>query len=171
MYKNTPNPKNTAGKLTALITLIIGAALFGLSYTNMIKPAWLSQIFGLILVAVAIYIASVYLLRRYTFIIEASDTDTSVADFIITEQKNNRDITVCRIGVDEIISARVVTPQNKKTVAEERKSMKRYSYDTQFAPNRQIEIVAQYEDEKLSIIVTYDEKLLNILNSHIKNRV
>jgi hypothetical protein len=38
---------------------------------------------------------------------------------------------------------------------------KNYTYDSNFAPNRQIEIVATVEDETYSILVSYDEDLLS----------
>ncbi len=169
MYKNTPKLQNKAAKLTALLCLLSGAALFMLSTANLISLPWLAQISGIILLTAAIYIASVYLLRQYTFIIEKSNIENDDGyDFVITERKNNRDVTVCRLGTEEIISVRVVTPQNKKAVEKERKSMSRYMYDTQFAPSRQIEIVSVYDGEKLSILITYDENLLEILNDNIK---
>lgn len=169
MYKNTPKIKNKAGKITALTLLICGAALFVLSNYNLIYPVWLAQAVGIILIAIAIYIASAFLLRQFTFAIEESNNDSSAAnyEFVISERRSNRDTTVCRIGLDEIILAREITPQNKKAVMQERKGMEKFTYDNQFAPTRQIEIVAVIDGEKISVITTFDEQLLKILKENI----
>lgn len=169
MYENTPKLRNKAAKLTALLCLLSGAALFMLSTADLISLPWLAQISGIILITAAIYIASVHLLRQYTFIIERSNIENHDGyDFVISEKKNNRDVTVCRLGTDEIISVRVVTSQNKRAVEKERKNMSRYMYDTRFAPSRQIEIVSIYDEQKLSILITYDDELLKILQNNIK---
>lgn len=171
MYKNTPKIKNKAGKITALTLLICGAALFILSTYNLIYPVWLAQAVGIILITIAIYIASAFLLRQFTFSVEESNSGTESAnyDLAISERRSNKDITVCRIGLDEIILTREVTPQNKKAVMQERKGMGKFTYDNQFAPTRQIEIVAVIDGEKISIITTFDEKLLQILKENISS--
>ena len=168
MYCKTPKPKNTAAKITALVCLILGASLFILANENLISLPWLAQITGIFMITASIYIASVYLLKQYTFIIEKSDipsADGSLGyDFVITERRSGRDITVCRLGLEEISLAREVGPTNRKSVLNERKNKKRYSYDASFAPNRQLEITSAYDNEEISLLITYDEELLNKIN-------
>ena len=164
MYKNTPKPKNTYAKIVSLVSLILGAALFAMSNAKIIAAPAVAQLFGLLLLTVSIYVASVFLLRQYTFTIEENPSSQErELDFTVTERKNNRDITVCRIGLDEIVLAREVNAQNKKTVAAERKSMKRYTYDTAFIAAKKIEIVCKCDDDDISLLVTFDEQLLNLL--------
>ncbi len=166
MYKNTPKPKNTYAKIVALVSLILGALLFIMANSNIIAAPAIAQILGLLLVTLSIYIASVFLLRQYTFSVEPNpSSDERELDFTITERKGNRDITVCRIGLDEIVLAREVNPQNKKIVNTERKKMKRYAYDTSFFAPKQIEIVSKFDGEDISILITYDEELLKILSN------
>jgi hypothetical protein len=166
MYKMTPRLKNTYAKIVSLVSLILGATLFVVSnMENVLYPA-IAQLFGLILLTASIYIASVFLLRQYTFAIDQNPNgDKGELDFTITERKGNRDITVCRIGLDEITSAREVNGKNKKAVESERKKMQRYTYDTSFIPARRIEIICRFDDNDLSILVTFDEQLLKILNN------
>jgi len=165
MYKNTPKPKNTYAKIVSLVSLILGSVLFVVSNSKGVAAPAVAQLFGILLMTAAIYIASVFLLHQYTFAIEQNPSgDDGELDFIITERKGNRDITVCRIGLDEITSVREVNTQNKKAVAKERKNMKRYLYDTTFIPVRRIEIVCSFDGEDISILATFDEQLLRMLS-------
>ena len=166
MFKSTPKPKNTYAKIVSLVSLILGATLFAVSNMENVSYPAIAQLFGLILLTAAIYIASVFLLRQYTFSVDQNPNGAQgELDFTITERKGNREITVCRIGLDEIISAREVGGKNKKAVSRERKKMQRYTYDTSFIPAKRIEIVCRVDDNDLSILITFDERLLQILNN------
>ncbi|MBQ8409330.1 MAG: hypothetical protein IJY39_10770 [Clostridia bacterium] len=171
LYKKTIKPKNTAGKITSLLCLLCGAALFILASGNYIMFPSIAQVAGVILIGIAIYVASAYLLREYTFSVTQSEKfdseDASYAekfDFIITEKKNNRDIKVCHFGMNDVTGVRAVDPENKKQVQEERKDMKRFTYNTEYAAARYIELQASLDDEQYSILVSYDEDLLRVLN-------
>lgn len=159
--------KNTAGKITALLCLIGGGFLFILANGSLILFPALAQTIGLILIAASIYIAVAYLLRQYTFSVEANDNfsndESDFSDqysFRITEAKGKRNIKVVDVQMSEIVSCRTVAPTNRKLVRAERKQMKRFTYDTCFAPSRQIEIVAEIDGESYSILVSYDPDLL-----------
>ncbi len=170
MYQKSPLPKNTIAKLYALIALAGGLVLFiSASYINYQLP-WLFQIFGIILIGAAIYIASVYLLRRYTFSVEDSEKEDEDGDktqtylFRISEFKNNKNLTVCLVEVSDIQLCREVTPENRKKIKEERKNKKKFSYDTSFAAPKQLELQLFLNEEEVSILITYDPELIGVLN-------
>jgi hypothetical protein len=174
LYKKTVQPKNTAGKITSLLCLICGAALFIMANGHIPFPS-IAQVFGVILIGTSIFIASVYLLREYTFSVTQSgrfsDEDANYSekfDFIITERKNNKDIKVCHFGMNDVTLVRVVDPKNKKQINTERKNMHRYTYNTEFAAGRSIEVQAVLDTEEYSILVTYDEELLRVLNNFFR---
>ncbi len=170
MYQNTPTPKNFVAKMYALILLIGGLVLFiSASYLNYNFP-WLVQCIAIVLIGASIYIASAYLLRRYTFSVDGSEKEDYDGEtvptylFRITEFKNNRNITLCLVETRDIKLCRTVTPENRKKVKEERKTKKKYTYDTAFAAPRQLELQMHVDDEKISILITYDPELVGILN-------
>ena len=169
MYRNTPKPQNKSAKSCALICLIVGACTFGFSNAEFISLKWLLQTVGIVFFAASIYIASVYLLRYYTFAVTQRENVQSY-DLVINELKGKKGVTVCRIGLDDITGIRVVDKQNKKTVSEERRNKQRYTYDVTFLPQKQIEITALVDEENLSILITYDENLLAIIENNIKDR-
>lgn len=169
LYKKTIQPKNTAGKITALLCLLCGAALFILANGYIPFPS-VAQIIGVLLIGTSIYIATAYLLREYTFSVtqssDFSDSESSLPekfDFIITEKKNNKDVKVCHFGIKDLTLVRVVDPKNKKEINVDRKNMKRYTYDTIFAASLKIEIQALLDSEEYSILLSYDEDLLRVL--------
>ena len=82
-------------------------------------------------------------------------------DIIIYERKNNKFVKVCHIELSDVILAREVNPKNIKEVRSQRKSMKRYTYNTQFAASQKIEIVANIEGELISVLTYFDPELLN----------
>ena len=105
-FKKVMKHKNTAGKITALLCLLGGGFLFILANGSLILFPAVAQTVGLILVAAAIYIAVAYLLREYTFSVEANDDfsngGSDHADrysFRITEAKGKRNTTLdCRLS-------------------------------------------------------------------------
>ena len=168
MYKNTPVPKNTAAKVYALVALLGGAFLFlSTNFWNYSMP-WLPQLIGVILLVFAIYIASAYLLRRYTFSIEESSGEGESGEgeftFRITELRYNRQMTLCLVDVADIKLCRTVTPENRKKVKEEAQNKKRFTYDTAFAAPKQLELQMHVDDEEISMIITYDPDLVGVMN-------
>ena len=167
LYNNTIRPKNTAGKISALLCAVFGCGFLLLTNGGLIPYPAIAQCVSFLLIGAAVYITIAYLLREYTFKIEPNDrfsednySFSEQYSFRIIEAKG-RQVKVCDLRMNEIVSYRVVDPTNKAQVQAERKNMKRYTYDSTFAPNRQIEIVANLEDETYSIFVSYDEALLN----------
>ena len=169
MFKKTVIHKNTAAKISALTCLILGAALFILSGRGLVAIPALAQTISILLIGAAIYIGAAFLLRVYTYSIEPNihitdDEDKrGQFDFIIYDEKGRKSIKVCHVEMSDVSFVRIITPENKKQVTDERKNMKRYTYDTRFAANRQLEVRAKISDEDYSIIVTYDEELLAAL--------
>ena len=170
MFKKVIKHKNTSAKVSALLCLICGAALFILSGNGFVAYPAAAQLISIALIAAAIYIASAYLLREYTYAIEPNthivdDDDLSRQyDLIITEAKGKRQIKVCHIELSEITGVRVIDPNNRKQIKSDRKNKKRYTYDTCFAASRQIEIISTLDGEDYSIILSYDEEFLQSLS-------
>ncbi len=167
MYSKIPNTKNTAGKIISFCAIIAGVSLFALGSVRDIPYPALAQLGGVILLTFGIYIASAYLLREYVFEIKESNRHSEDAppDFVIYQKHGVRQALVCRIGFEEIDEIRKVSPENKKSVTEERKKLKRYTYDTQFAAQWFIEL----KNEEFSILLTYDEELFEVLKKHHEN--
>jgi hypothetical protein len=170
LYKKTVTPKNTAAKISALAFIACGLFLWIVSAYSPLPSVF--QSCSVILFAVAIYIASAYLLRVYSYEIafnyKKDETDAKyLHDLIIYERKNNKFIKVCHIELSDIVSVREVNPKNVKEIKEQRKKMKKYTYNTQFAASRKIEVCANIEGEELSVIIYYDADLLYALQNII----
>lgn len=171
LYKKTIKPINKLGKAFALIFLILGAFAFIVSSSGLPFPT-IYQTLGFIFLTVSVYIATAYLLREYIYSVAPNGKENENKaynfDLIIEENKGNRIIKVCDIVMKDIKRVRVINQSNKKLVSEERKNMTRYTYNTEFAASKKIEIVADIQDEIISVIVTYDDDLLWAVSSFIE---
>ena len=175
LFKKVMTHKNTSAKICAALFFASGVVLLLLTNGNLIAYPAIAQIIAIILLTASIYIAVAYLLRIYTFSVEPNkhiaddDKISEQFDFIITETKVKRSVKVCHVEMSDVRLVRVVDPTNKKQVAAERKKMKCFTYDTCFAANRQIEIVANISDEDHSILISYDEELFRVFNNILGN--
>ena len=165
LYKNTVTPKNTAAKITAMLCLIMGLFLWIVSSYAPLPSVF--QSIAIIFFVVAIYIASVCLLRIYSYEIaynyKENVTDAEkLYDLIIYERKNSRFIKVCHIELSDIRSVREVNPKNIKEVKAQRKSMKRYTYNTEFAASRKIEVVADLDGEYISSYSLFPLQIISV---------
>ena len=171
LFKKAIKHKNTFAKISAAICLVLGAALLLISSGGSVAYPVLAQVMGILLLTFSVYVAIAFLLREYTYSVEPNkhiaddDNISEQYDFIITEAKGNRNVKVCHIEISDIRLVRVVDPSNRKQVKSERKNMKRFTYDTDFTANSQIEVVACIDSEDYSIIISYDEELLRVFGS------
>ncbi len=169
MFKKVIRHKNNAAKISTGLCLASGAGLYILAGSGLVAIPLLAQAVSILLLSASIYIAVAFLLREYTYSVDPNthiveDDDLSKQyDLIVTEAKGKKQVKVCHIEMSDVSFVREITPDNKKTVMAERKNMKRYTYDTRFAPNRQIEIRANIDGEDYSIILSYDEEFLAVL--------
>ncbi len=170
LYNKAIKHKNIFGKIACAICFVMGAALLFISNGNIAYPV-LAQVLAILLLTFSVYVAIAFLLREYTYSIEPNkhiakdDSMSEQYDFIITEAKGKRNVKVCHIEISDIKFIRVVDPTNRKQIKNERKNMKRFTYDTDFAASRQIELVAEIDGEEYSIIFSYDEELLRVFKN------
>ncbi len=169
LYQKTIKPQNRMAKLISLLCFLIGAVLFSTAANIFKSGAAIAQLVGILLLTVAIYVVFAYLIRQYTFSVKHNETHEDgvkeAYDLIITERKYNKTVKVCHFKLSDITSVRVVDSDNKKPISEDRKNKLRYTYNTEFAPQKSIEISASIDDENYSIIVTYDKDLLHTLKN------
>ena len=170
-YEKKMEFKNPSAVLLALMSLCLGACLVWFSGTGL--WALIMQILGFALITVSVSVASTYLLRRMTFFItlrEGEDeTNPTSYDFIIRERRSRLDFKHCHVSLADICYVRLVDRENRKQVEKERREMRRFTFDTRFAPKKRIEVVCQFDEEqKISMLVSYDEALFAILSSAVE---
>jgi hypothetical protein len=178
IYQKKIQPKNTAAKITAALCLISGGALLILANANLIAIPILAQLLGLSFIIAAVYIATSYLLREYTYSLQANNRDgddldiTELYDFIVCEGKGKKSVKVCHIELKDVTSVRKITHEDKQNEEQknEQKNAKRFVYNTQFASSQKIEILASISGENYSVIVTYDEELFSVLEKICNNK-
>ncbi len=187
-------PKNRTGKTVALICYLFGGVLFLLSGMRFVKYASWVQLAGLIFFCAAIYVTSIYLLREYTVSVESArgksryepeeDEEDEVGenaasgdlrrayDLVIHEHRGKRIIKVCHLSVAELTEVTAVTKDNCKEIKVSRKDkrIRKFTYNSEFLPPMQLEVRALYEGEEFSLLLPYDDELLQVLASFIKKQ-
>ena len=169
MFKKIIELKNRGAKASAILSLVGGAVAYLAASGENIPYPWILQTVGVALFTYSIYIATAYLFKRHTVVIEPAgepdEDDESGYSLLIFEMSGRRERKVCDVPTSRIDFLRVVTPENKKEVARDRKNKDKYTYDAQFAAQRRIEIAITSGGEVASILLTYDEDVLNALLS------
>ena len=166
MFSKTPKPKNGGAKIICLCCLIVGTLLFIFAGAQKIALPVFAQIISIVLFTASIYIASCYILREYTFSVESSNiAGETIPDFVIYEKRGKRSITVCRLGLDEITYVEKVDKTNIKSIQAQRKTMRRYRYNVQFAEGRFTEIRT---NDNISVFITFDEEFHGYLCGQVE---
>lgn len=167
MFKKIIELKNRGAKASAILSLVGGAVAYIAAGGGNIPRPWILQTVGVALFTYSIYIATAYLFKRHTVVIEpAGEPDEdgeSGYNLLIFEMNGKRERKVCDVPTSRVDFVRVVTAENKKEIAHNRKNKDKYTYDAQFAAQRRIEIAIISGGEVASILLTYDEDVLNAL--------
>ncbi len=166
MFKKKIEPRTRGALSCAIISLVGGALSYVLAGGEGMPYPWILQAVGIALFTYSIYIATSFLFKRHTVVIEPSgeaEEGEGAYDLIIYEATGKRERKICHVSTSRIDFVRVVTPENKKEVASDRKEKDRYTYDAQFAAQRRLEIAITSGGEVASILLTYDEDVLSAL--------
>ena len=169
MFKKKIEPRTRGALSCAIISLVGGALAYVLAGGEGMPYPWILQAVGIALFTYSIYIATSFLFKRHTVIIEpvssVAEDREGAYDLIIYESTGKREQKICHVSTSRIDFVRVVTLENKKEVASDRKEKDRYTYDAQFAAQRRLEIAITNGGEVASILLTYDPDVLSALIS------
>lgn len=176
MFKKKIEPKTRGALSCAIISLVGGAVAYIAAGGEGMPYPWILQAVGIAFFTYSIYIATACLFKRHTVIIEpvsgAAEDGEGAYDLIIYEATGKRERKVCHVSTSRIDFVRVVTPENKKEVAGDRKEKERYTYDAQFAAQKRLEVAITSGGEIASILLTYDEDVLSaLIKAGVERRV
>ena len=167
LYNKTFTHQNREAKIAALACLLFGGLFYGFGNTKIFPAPVIFQLVGVILIVCSVYLATAYILKQYSVSISKNDTrDGEVGelyDLIVRERKGKREPKVCHIGLDTIISVKVVTKNSLKKTKSEKLDGFRFIYDTRYAWKERIEITAQTGDYQSEIYLSYDDELFRVL--------
>lgn len=173
MYKKIPKTKKTAATLFVIVLLGVGVFSLFMGGVRILPLPMLAQILGIGCIVAAVFILSQRVLKDFTYEIAKTDRNVSERevelggeaayyDFLIYERRGWRDLTVCRVGLDEISEAVELTPKNKSEYRRLDKTKKRYTYDAQFAPWHRLRVVI---NDDTVVYMTFDAELYEILRN------
>ena len=156
--------------MIALACLLFGALFYGFGNSGLFPMPVIFQLVGVLLIVWSVYIATRFLLRQYrVVIVKRDDSDgenDDQYDLIVYEKKGKREPKVCHIGLDSIVSVRLVTRESAKSNKKDKSDGLRFVYDTRFIYKERIEVVADTGDYRSVIYLAYDEKLMKALSEN-----
>lgn len=158
-YEYMPKANNKG--LKAICTgLFFGAVvLFGASgmMGDVIKMPWLMQFISICMLTVSILLMGRYLLRYYLYRVEEVDGGV---DFTVDEITRRGRVTVCRLGLSDLVSIKEWNDENKPP-----RGKKIYNYCVDARPAASW--VAEFADGEDRIYIRFspDGKMLTILEN------
>ena len=165
MYEYAPRFQKKKEKLLTLDVLIIGLAVYFLSYVpGILYPAAL-QTAGFAGLGVAILLYSMLLSRRYAYSLE--ETEAGKVDFIITEYYGKRATVVCRVARDSVREVILRTGETKKKIAEEQRAKSRYSYTGVLFDEERYYLCIEEAGERFVVEICASNDLLEHLSVYL----
>ena len=107
MYSYAPNLKKQKEKLLSGALFALGIAVFLPTLHPKTPLPALFQLVSLLLLTAALSVFIRYLMRDYTYSVEASEKEDGILDFVITERYGKRLSVVCRVAVNEVEASHV----------------------------------------------------------------
>ena len=165
MYETTPKKSNKAAHYTAALLLIAAFAAMLFSTMPNLPYRSVMQLAALVMLSFSILLITRYTLCTYSYSVIESNGEY---DLTVTELKRKSRITVCRIGlegIERVTLARRADKEQASKLKADSKGRKAYSYCVDLAPAEYIHILAEECGESITIKLSYDERLLEILQN------
>ena len=110
MYEYTPRRKNANALALSILSLVAGFALFALPSVLPIPMKGFWQLVGMVLIGLAIFVSTRYLLKTYRYAIRPAHDGQY--DLTVTECQGRRRSVVCRLLMTNLTDVR---PYDKAT--------------------------------------------------------
>lgn len=157
-------PKRTNSQASRLILLFFAGAA-ALMLITMLVPSipfrWVFQLIALGLLTAAIFLVTRYITKLFFYRIENGDLTV-----IETDGKGKKQITVCRVGVGNVIRCEHLTrpEQTDAALADlKKRKIKLFDYTVDLRPAESLLVLVVEGGEELAIRLSFDEGLLSIL--------
>lgn len=172
MYETTPKKSNKKAHYTSVVLLIAAFAAMFFSTWPQLPYRSLMQFAALVMLAFSILMMTRYTLSSYTYSVIEEDGEY---DLTVTELKRKSRITVCRIGLSGITQVTLAKRADKGQLSKlksDSKGRKTYNYFVDLAPAEYIHVLTEECGEQITIKLSYDERLFEILqNAEKQNKV
>lgn len=162
MYEITPKRTNKAASYTSAAMIFTAFAAMLFSGISWLPYRSLMQLAALVILGFAILILVRYVLTVYVYAI--IPTDNGGYDLTVTEARRKSRITVCRISLSGIESARTEDAKDKKALSEKAKGYKVFNYCVDLAPAEYYCIFAEECGEKILLKLTCDDEFIDIIS-------
>ena len=164
MYEYTPKFEKKKEKLLSLFIIALSVILYVVAASGKLPSPGIFQMLSLCGITAGILLLSMYVLRRYTYRIEAREEGSEELDFVIVEYTGKRGITVCRVSLSSVIEVVRLTEQTKPVLQQAKKGKHFYNYTGVLFDEEQYCAHLEECGETFFVYFCPDEKLLKYLN-------
>ena len=167
MYRYDPPRKNRVAVYvaSALSASAIVMIFFTSFFPNFPLRSVLQTVAMCLLIA-AVLVVSRYLTHNYAY--EVVQGENGKLDFTVTELRRKSRITVCRIGLDDVRRAEMVTAENREVLKRDARKKKKYHYCVDMCPDSLCYLFVEELGEEVVICLSPDQTLFSILSEHAK---
>ncbi len=158
MYVYHPQFKKKKEKLLAWFLVALGVVLYITSQYPAAPVPGVIQILAVCCFAGSILVVSMYILRSYSY--ELIQGEEENIDFVITEHYSRRKTVVCRVGLNDLVSVRLLDSNWKR----EKETV--YTYTGVLFDEKRYLLEMNAHGEHFFVIICADETLLNLLAKH-----
>ena len=151
--------------VTAVFTVAFLSDLFLLPLPFMDPYRHLLEFLLAVFAAVAVTVAGRYLLKDYRYILTENGDGV---DLVVTETQGKRRRTVCRVSLTDIREIADECKDNRRSLNERCRTMKRYDYCIDLSAERAFRIFLTEREEEISIRLSVDEGLKAHLSRLLK---
>lgn len=165
MYETIPKKSNKAAHYTSVVLLIAAFAAMFFSTAPSLPYRSVMQLAALVMLAFSILMMTRYTLCSYAYAVLERDGEY---DLTVTELKRKSRITVCRIGlagIEQVTLAKRADKEQSAKLKAASKGRKIYNYCIDLAPAECIYLLTEECGERIAIKLSYDERLLEILQN------
>ena len=167
MYEWNPKSANTTARKLILLFFIGAGALM---LVTMLFPSvpfrWVFQLIALGLLSAAIFFVTRYVTKSFLYRIET--TADGSADLTVTEISSGgkRRITVCRIGLDHILTRELLdnpAKTSERLASLKKEKIKYYDYTVEYQSAESILLIVNEGGEEIALRLSFDADLFALL--------
>ena len=169
MYEWIPRRTNERAQRAILLLFLAAALLFAVPYLIAGLPfRWVLQLFAIGMLTAAIFLVTRYVSKIFIYRVILCEDGTQ--DLTVTEANSGArgQITVCRVGLSNILSCRVLDEQKDARAREalsalKKKRRKIFDYCADLHPAQCILLSVREGGEELWLLLSYSPELVAAL--------
>ena len=161
-WSESPRPTSRLIPRLAAVLFAVGALLY-LAGASLPYPA-ASQTVGVVALCAAICLIARHQ-EHFTYVLEPDIRGTNGTDLVVKQRKNRREITVCRLGLEDVREIDEQNEQNAQVLKEKYQADRVHSYCVDILPKQSAYLVFDDGGDRVVIRLQCSDELLAMVRA------